>query len=194
MASSSPTTSPVTLRLATHDDVPELANLIDLSMRALSVGFLSQQQVQAELAFVISPDTRMIDDGTLFVAVAADGTIAGIGGWSRRRALHGGDAFKHAHGADALDEIVDPRTEPARIRQMFTHPAWARRGVARAIFEASRAAAGREGFTRLVLTATLAGIPLYESLGFRIDRRYVDRLPNGVDVPVAEMSRGIDGP
>ena len=188
MAPSSPFGAGLALRLATRDDVPALESLIDASMRELSVGFLSQEQVQAELAFVITPDTRMIDDGTLFVAIAPDGTIAGMGGWSRRRALYGGDAFKHAHVGDAPDEIVDPRSEPARIRQMFTHPAWTRRGVARQIFEASRAAAEREGFTRLVLTATLAGIPLYESLGFRIDRRYVDDLPNGVQVPVAEMS------
>lgn len=179
------------LRLATHDDVPALRALIDLSMRALSVGYLSEEQVRAELAFVISPDTRMIDDGTLYVAVAPDGTLAGMGGWSRRRALHGGDAFKQAHGADLPDAPVDPRVEPARVRQMFTHPEWARRGIARRLFEAARADADREGFTSLILTATLAGIPLYESLGFRIVRRYVDRLPNGIEVPVAEMSRAM---
>ena len=179
------------LRLATRADLPALQALIDASMRALSAGFLSPEQVQAELAFVISPDTAMIDDGTLFVGVAPDDTIAGMGGWSRRRALHGGDAFKEAHAGEAPNGLIDPRVEPARIRQMFTHPAWARRGVARRLFEASRAAAEQEGFTRLILTATLAGVPLYETLGFRIDRRYVDRLPNGIDVPVAEMSRGI---
>ena len=160
-------------------------------MRALSVGYLSDAQVQAELRFVISADTAMIDDGTLYVAVSPDGSLAGMGGWSRRRALHGGDVFKHAHAVDQPDALVDPRVDPARIRQMFTHPDWARRGVARAIFEKAREAAEREGFSQLVLTATLAGIPLYESLGFRIDRRYVDQLPNGVEVPVAEMSRPV---
>lgn len=182
------------IRLATRDDLPALQDLIDASMRALSVGFLSEEQVLAELAFVISPDTAMIDDGTLYVAVAPDGTLAGMGGWSRRRALHGGDAFKQAHGAELPDARIDPRTEPARIRQMFTHPAWARRGIARRLFDTARAEAAREGFRALILTATLAGIPLYEALGFRIDRRYVDRLPNGVEVPVAEMSRALHLP
>jgi GNAT superfamily N-acetyltransferase len=186
----SPGTSPA-IRLATRDDIPALQALIDASMRALSVGFLSEAQVLAELAFVISPDTAMIDDGTLYVAVAPDGTLAGMGGWSRRRALQGGDAFKHAHAADMPDAPIDARSEPARIRQMFTHPAWARRGIARRLFEMARADAAREGFSAIILTATLAGIPLYEALGFRIDRRYVDRLPNGVEVPVAEMSRAV---
>lgn len=181
-----------TLRLATRADLPALEALIVASMRGLSVGFLSETQVLAELAFVISPDTGMIDDATLYVAVAPDGSLAGMGGWSRRRALHGGDAFKSAHGAERPNEPVDPRVEPARIRQMFTHPAWARRGIARRIFEAAREDAKREGFTSLVLTATLAGIPLYQSLGFHIDRHYVDRLPNGIEVPVAEMSRALD--
>jgi GNAT superfamily N-acetyltransferase len=180
-----------TVRLATRDDIPALDALIEASMRALSVGYLSDEQVQAELKFVISPDSAMIDDGTLFVALAPDGSFAGMGGWSRRRALYGGDEFKHTHAADLPDTLVDPRTEPARIRQMFTHPDWARRGVARGLFESARGAAEREGFRSLVLTATLAGIPLYESLGFRIDRRYIDRLPNGIEVPVAEMSRSI---
>lgn len=179
------------LRLATTSDIPELHALIDASMRTLSVGFLSSEQVSAELAFVISADTMLIDDGTLYVAVAPNGAIAGMGGWSRRSALHGGDAFKQAHGADVQNAFIDPAVEPARIRQMFTHPDWARRGVAKAIFEASREAAERAGFSELILTATMAGVPLYQSLGFHMGRHYIDVLPNGVEVPVAEMSRAI---
>lgn len=180
-----------TLRLATRADLPALHTLIDASMRALSVGFLSAEQVNAELTFVISADTALIDDGTLYVIELSDGTIAGMGGWSRRRALHGGDAFKQAHGGAAQDELVDPALEPARIRQMFTHPDYARRGIARRIFEASCEAAQRAGFTELILTATMAGVPLYESLGFTLGRPYTDVLPNGIEIPVAEMSRAI---
>jgi GNAT superfamily N-acetyltransferase len=170
-------------------DVPALHPLIEASVRALSTSFLSPEQIEAELTHVISLDTTLIADGTYFVAVAPDGSLAGAGGWSRRRALHGGDAYKLWRAEDTPDALVDPRTEPARIRQMFTHPAWARRGVARAIFEAARAAAAREGYTRLVLTATMPGLPLYRALGFTVDREYHDVHPNGVEVPIAEMSR-----
>ena len=178
------------IRPATLDDLPALRALIPASVRGLSSGYLSPEQVEAELRFVIAPDTQLIVDGTYFVTVAGAGEIVAAGGWSRRRALHGGDAHKALAGPSA-DEPVDPAREPARIRAMFVHPAWARRGLARALFDVSARAAEAEGFRALVLTATLPGVPLYESLGFRVDRRYVDRLPDGTEVPVVEMSRAI---
>lgn len=170
-------------------DVPALAALIDASVRALSVGYLTQEQIDAELRFVISPDTQLIADGTYFVAETPDGVLAAAGGWSRRKALHGGDAFKQEH-ADA-NELLDPATEPARIRAMFTHPGFVRRGLARRIFERARDGASAEGFRALILTATMPGVPLYQSLGFRIRRRYEDALPDGSLVPVAEMTMEI---
>jgi len=77
---------------------------------------------------------------------------------------------------------------------MFTSPAWSRRGVARGVFAAARAAAEREGFRELVLTATLPGVPLYRALGFDIVREFDDALPNGERVPVVEMTRAIRHP
>jgi GNAT superfamily N-acetyltransferase len=181
------------IRLATVDDIAALKILIQDSVRQLSTGFLTSEQIAAELEFVIHLDTQLIDDRTYYVAVTADGRIAGAGGWSRRRGLHGGDAYRRmlSDRGEEPDALVDPSREPARIRQMFTHPAWARRGIGRRIFEVARAAAQREGFLEMVLTATMPGVPLYEALGFRMVRRYTETLPNGVAVPVAEMTRVI---
>ena len=178
-----------TIRPATMADLPALRTLIEASVRALSVGYLTPGQIEAELQYVISPDTQLIADGTYYVAVASDGALAGAGGWSRRRALHGGDLYKSMHAS--ADELVDPATEPARIRAMFTHPAHVRQGIARRIFETARSAAAAAGFRTLVLTATMPGVPLYESLGFRMVRRYDDPLPGGATVPVAEVTRAI---
>ena len=177
------------VRVADLGDVPALRALIEASVRALSVGYLTPEQIDAELRYVISPDTQLIADGTYFVAETPDGVIAAAGGWSRRRALHGGDAFKQSH-PDA-NELLDPVTEPARIRAMFTHPDFVRRGLARRIFDEARAGAAAEGFRALILTATMPGVPLYQSLGFRILRRYDDPLPDGSKVPVAEMTMEI---
>ena len=181
----------IRFRQATLADVPALRELIERSVRALSAAFLTEAQIEAELRYVISPDTRLIADGTYWVAVAAEDALAGAGGWSRRRALHGGDAYKAAGHAGDADALLDPATEPARIRAMFTHPAWARRGIARRLFELARADAEAAGFQSLVLTATMPGVPLYEALGFRVSRRYDDALPDGTHVPVAEMTRPI---
>ena len=179
-----------TIRLATRADLPALRTLIEASVRSLSVGYLTPQQIAAELQYVISMDTQLIDDGTYYVAVAPSGQIVGSGGWGKRRALHGGDAYKAWHAGS--NELLDPATEPARIRAMFTHPDFARRGIGRRIFDTARAAALAAGFRSLILTATMPGVPLYEALGFSVVRRYDDPVAEGVTVPVAEMTRPID--
>ncbi len=81
----------------------------------LQTGFLSPEQVEASKA-VMGLDTQLIADGCYFLA-EIDGRMAGSGGWSRRATLYGGD---HSAGRDA--RLLDPATEPARIRAMYTDP------------------------------------------------------------------------
>jgi len=49
---------------------------------------------------------------------------------------------------------------------MYTHPDFTRRGVGRLVLALCEAAAGREGFTRVELAATMAGVPLYRACGY----------------------------
>ena len=93
---------------------------------------------------------------------------------------------------DAEDSLLDPEREPARIRAFFVRPDWARRGLGRRLFERCEAAARAAGFRGLALVATMPGEPLYRALGFRVDQRFALTLPDGVEVPVAHMSRPID--
>jgi GNAT superfamily N-acetyltransferase len=72
---------------------------------------------------IMGIDRQLIEDGTYFV-VEIDGIVAGGGGWSRRATLYGGD---HLAGRDAA--LLDPAPDPARIRAMYTHPDFARRGI-----------------------------------------------------------------
>lgn len=186
--------SPALIRLATLEDLPAISALIDASVRGLSGGFLTPDEIEGQLRFVIAPDSQLVTDRTYYVATHPDavteGGLVASGGWSGRRALHGGDAYKARSGPDA-DALLVPGQDPARIRAMFVHPSWARRGLGRAIFETARAAAEAAGFRALVLTATLPGVPLYETLGFRAVRRYDERLPDGSAVPMVEMERAI---
>jgi GNAT superfamily N-acetyltransferase len=175
----------VTLRLATPDDLPALKALIPASVRALSRGFYTPEQIESAIRHVFGPDTQLIADGTYFAA-EEDGTIVGCGGWSRRRTLYGGDQMK-----DADDPLLDPATEAARIRAFFVHPGWARRGVGSAIMNACRDAAARAGFQRLELMATLPGEPLYRAFGFAMRERVETTLPDGVNVPFVRMDRPI---
>jgi GNAT superfamily N-acetyltransferase len=168
-------------RRATPDDVQALLPLIDAAIGELQRGFLDPEQIASSRA-IMGLDTQLIDDGTYFI-VEHDGRLAGCGGWSRRATLYGGD---HAAGRDAA--LLDPRTEPAKIRAMYTHPAFARRGVGRLILELCEQAAVAEGFHTLDLMATLAGLPLYESAGFVVVERLTDPT-GGAAVPLARMRK-----
>lgn len=180
-----PSAAPVTLRLATEDDLTALRVLIPASVRALSQGFYTPEQIESAIRYVFGPDTQLIADGTYFAA-EAEGQIVGCGGWSRRRTLYGGDQMK-----DAEDPLLDPRTEAARIRAFFIHPEWARRGIGSAIMRACRDAAAAAGFTRLQLMATLPGEPLYRAFGFQALERVTTTLTDGVRVDFVRMERPI---
>ena len=85
----------IRIRLATTEDVPVLREVIEASVRGLQADFYSQVQIDGALASVYGVDSQLIADGTYFAAVdeAADGAIAGCGGWSKRKTLFGGDQY-----------------------------------------------------------------------------------------------------
>ena len=171
-------------RPAVLADVPELTELMDAAIAELQRGFLDDGQIAASRA-IMGIDTQLIEDGTYFV-VECEGAIAGCGGWSRRATLYGGD---HTVGRSA--RLLDPVVEPARVRAMYTHPAYARRGVGRMILSLCEAAAAAEGFTRLELMSTLSGEPLYAAYGFREVERLADAT-GGAPVPIVRMTKPID--
>jgi GNAT superfamily N-acetyltransferase len=173
------------LRIATQEDVPAIRALIADSVRVLSRGFYSPAQAESALQHVFGVDSQLIIDASYYVIEDSEG-LAAAGGWSRRMHLYGGDQAK-----GALDPLVDPVTEAARIRAFFVAPRAARRGMARRIYEECVSAARTHGFTRLELVATMPGVPLYTALGFEMGERYSLALPDGVELPVARMTRGI---
>jgi GNAT superfamily N-acetyltransferase len=116
----------------------------------------------------------------------AEGELAGCGGWSRRATLYGGN---QTPGRDS--NLLDPSVDPARVRAMYTHPSYARRGVGRLILQLCESAAAAEGFTRLELMSTLSGEPLYTAYGFRPIERLEDAT-GGVPVPIVRMAKPID--
>jgi GNAT superfamily N-acetyltransferase len=171
-----------THRLATPDDMPDLQRLMTDSIRALLPAFLSPEKVEASFA-VMGVDSQLIEDGTYFV-VEEDGVLAGCGGWSRRATLFG---HNHTAGRDA--RLLDPASDAARIRAMYTAPNFARRGVGRRILELCEAAARAEGFTRAELGATKGGEPLYRACGYREIERLEVPTPGGVTVPITRMGK-----
>ena len=177
----------MTGRLARLEDVPRLEPLVEAAIQELQKGFLDEDQIKASGA-VMGIDHQLIEDDTYFV-VEIDGEIAGCGGWSRRATKYGGD---HSSGRDS--HLLDPAREPARIRAMYTHPAFVRRGVGTLILRLSEAAARAEGFRELELFATLAGLPLYRSAGFE-ELELIDDATDGsaAPVPCVRMRKPLSG-
>ena len=173
------------VRTATEADVPALHALIAASVRGLSVGYYTPEQAESALVHVFGPDTQLIADGTYYV-VESTGTLVAAGGWSARNTLYGGDQTK-----SGADPELDPLSDPARIRAFFVHPAWARRGLGRLLFDRCLTAARAAGFRKLTLVATLPGVPLYEALGFIAQESFAVPMANGVQLPVVRMTRGI---
>jgi GNAT superfamily N-acetyltransferase len=171
------------LRLAGEQDIPALETLIPLSVRSLQAAHYSRAQIEAALGLVFGVDRQLILDKTYFVATH-DNHIVGCGGWSRRKAMFGGD--RHHAGQDAL---LDPAHEPARIRAFFVHPAWARRGIGRHILAQCEAAILAAGFHTAELVATLAGEALYASFNYTVVERYEVPIPGGLVLPVVRMAK-----
>ncbi len=173
----------MTIRPATMNEVPEMEQLIAASVRALSVGYYSSEQIESALIHVFGVDTQLIADGTYFVA-ELDGQLVGCGGWSKRKTLFGGDQAKAGE-----DNLLDPTTDPARIRAFFIHPGFARRGIGKQIIEACENAAQNAGFRRLEMAATLPGEPLYQAVGYEVIARFDLPFPNGVSLPLVRMGK-----
>jgi GNAT superfamily N-acetyltransferase len=171
-------------RPAVVDDLAPLRALMDLAIGELQKGFLTEEQI-ASSRTIMGLDTQLVDDGTYFV-VEDDGQLAGCGGWSRRATLYGGN---QTPGRDA--RLLDPASEPARVRAMYTHPAFARRGVGRLVLQLCEQAAADEGFTQLELMATLSGFPLYRAYGFEPVEQLTDER-GGVPVPLVRMAKRVE--
>lgn len=173
----------LTSRLAGAGDVPALEAVMAAAIAELQRAFLTPAQIEASRT-IMGLDRQLIADGTYFV-VEADGQIAGCGGWSRRATLYGGD---HTPGRDAA--LLDPATDAARVRAMYTRPAFARRGVGRLILTLCEGAARAEGFTRLELMATMSGRPLYLQAGYQ-DIEAIEDSRGGAPVPLVRMGKAI---
>jgi len=176
----------LTHRLATLDDLDTLREVMRRSIAALQTGFLTPEQVRVSHT-VMGLDTQLIKDGTYFV-VECDGRIAGCGGWSWRSTLYGGDESMVSREPEPLD----PATDSARVRAMYTDPDFARQGVGRMVISLCEAAARSAGFKRATMMATMAGVPLYEACGYVQVEPIMSAPVDGIRVPLVRMEKPLE--
>jgi len=194
------------LRLAREDDVPAIKALIPLSVRGLQASHYSAAQMEAAIGSVFGVDRQLIRDGTYFVVehpptsdngvtgtasvtvatsgAAGENELIGCGGWSKRKTLFGSD-----HQTNRDDAELDPAHDAARIRAFFVHPAWARRGLGRAILEECEKAIRAAGFKAIELAATLPGEPFYAAFNYASGEQSDVSLANGLSLSIVRMTK-----
>ena len=183
-----------TLRLATEEDIPALHTLIEASVRGLQAGDYTQPQIEGALGTVLGLDTQLIRDRTYFVAEIADTVpapakhaasrkpLVGCGGWSKRKTLFGAD-----RGPGREPDLLDPAIDAAKVRAIFVHPDFARRGLGSLILARVEAEEATAGFRRYEMGSTLTGVPLYRLKGYVEVERIRVPLRNGEALPVVKM-------
>jgi GNAT superfamily N-acetyltransferase len=175
------------LRVATGEDVAGIRGLIDASVRGLQAGDYSAAQIEGALATVFTVDSRLIADGTYFVALTESGELAGCGGWSFRKTLYGGD-----HQIETIvPERLDPAVDAAKVRAIFVHPKFARMGLGSLLLEAAESAAVAEGFKRFEMGSTLTGVTLYSLKGYHEVSRVMVPVGAGEAIEVVKMVKSL---
>ena len=145
----------ITVRDATVDDVRALAH--HRTAMFLDMGSITPADAPALLEAAAAWMREAIPAGTFraWVAITADGIVVGGAGMQLRpiipRPRPGGGI---RHGVQGL------------LVNVYTEPAWRRRGIGEALVRRAVADARRWGLTNVVLHASAQGRSLYERLGF----------------------------
>ncbi len=175
----------VVIRRATEADVPALHALIEASVRGLQANDYTPAEIEGALGHALGLDSQLVMDGTYFIAEVG-GEMVASGGWSYRATLCGSDGMTGREPAS-----LDPATDAAKIRAIFVHPGWARKGLGSLMLAHCEEQARAAGFTRLEMGSTLTGAPLYRLRGYVAQERIAIPLPNGEALPVIRMTKNV---
>lgn len=134
--------------VATPDDDEDINAVLTASFSSLLTAKYDDILLTSILPRVTRINPILLTSGTYYMAIDDD-KIVGCGGWT--------------HEKPGTTEIVPGE---AHIRHFATDPAQIGKGIARALFEHSKACAKKEGIHTLVCYSTLNAELFYKSLGF----------------------------
>ena len=169
-------------RIANEEDLEIIEELMESSINQLLGKILSSDQLEAAKESM-GLDTTLIKDRTYFL-IFSDNTLVGSGGYSARKTLFGGN-----HTPNRSDDFLIPGQDAAKVRAMYTHPKWVRKGIGSLILQLSEEESLRLGFRKCELMATVSGILLYEKRGYVVveEIEYLSR--KGNTVPMYKMEK-----
>jgi GNAT superfamily N-acetyltransferase len=159
---------PISIRVATFDDRPAILELHRLSLRKLGRKFYSDVEIESYLRHAPTLEDYLLADGTYFVAHVG-GQLAGCGGWS----------LKTPDYCMIAGDAILPAIPLPRVRAMFVHPEFARRGIGRYLLADIERAILKLDYPGIRIDSTLGGVPLYERCGYKRIGRTLAVLPDG---------------
>ena len=172
-------------KLANSEDIPAIKRLMEQSITGLLGNYVNQEELEASFESM-GLDDQLIQDQTYFL-VDFEGILVGCGGWSNRKTLFGGN-----HTPNRSNDFLNPNNDSAKIRAMYTHPDWARKGIGTFILELAEKEASNAGFKRCELMATLSGIYLYKNRGYKIDEEIFYKSKKGNSVKMFKMTKFLE--
>ena len=158
----------IVLRAAEAADLPAIQRLHALSFAMLATGEHSPAQIAAhtELTQSLEYETDVLCSH-LVLALTPAGDVVATAGWI----------------------AVPDEAGTARIRKVFVHPDWARRGLASRLVQDAEHRALEAGYPRVIVRANRNAVPLYRRLGYEPLREGVMAAPGGVELPVVFMDK-----
>ena len=172
-------------KLANSEDIPAIKRLMEQSITGLLGNYVNQEELEVSFESM-GLDDQLIQDQTYFL-VDFEGILVGCGGWSNRKTLFGGN-----HTPNRSNDFLNPNNDSAKIRAMYTHPDWARKGIGTFILELAEKEASNAGFKRCELMATLSGIYLYKNRGYKIDEEIFYKSKKGNSVKMFKMTKFLE--
>jgi GNAT superfamily N-acetyltransferase len=147
-----------TVRRATPDDIETLVCLRLEMQREIVDGHVNWNAVEEATRTYLT--AKLPGEEFIVVVAEAEGQLVATGGVS---------FVTRPPSSNTLSQWE------CYISNMYTRPAWRRKGVATAILERTLEHARERGARRIYLRATDAGRKVYKKLAFAKNRRYMQR-------------------
>jgi GNAT superfamily N-acetyltransferase len=154
-----------------QEDRSEILALQRVSLRELGRHFYTDAQIESYLRHTPTLEDYLLADATYYVAHVG-ARLAACGGWSIKTPAY----------RTVTPDVRRPRHELPKVRAMYVHPDFARRGLGRQVLAVIEAAIVAAGYAEAGVDATLGGAPLYERCGYAPIGETQAALPDGAQM------------
>lgn len=144
-------TTSIRVRPATSGDAAAVQHVLMASYPALMAQAYDSEILRRALPLITRANNTLLACGTYYVAETERHAIIGCGGWTRE---------------EPGSAVMVPGL--AHVRHFAVDPAWAGRGVGRALFERCEIDARSHGIRLFKCFASLNAVEFYRTLGFEV--------------------------